>query len=847
VSPWYFWADVAPHQHDAIYARRTPKVQPSPSVKYRGFFINDEAPALTGYIKNHFPDLEYGPGYNADFYATVFELLLRLRANYLWPAMWASMFNFDDARNQPLADEYGIVMGTSHTEPLACATKEWGNFGNGSWSWRTNQENVAPFFRSCAERAKGYDTLYTMGMRGYDDTALSPNTEIDLLEDIVKAQREILFDINNGSLVPQVWTLYEEVMDYFTQGMTVPDDIILLFADDNWGNIRRLPMANETDRQGGFGVYYHFDLVGDPRCHKWINTIQLERTWQQMHEAYQRNARDLWVVNVGDIKPLEIPISHFFDLAYDINSYGPDSVPVWLDSWARREFGAEFSSEIVEVTHNYTHLAHRRVPEGLDGATLQTASPSVDQPELRSSTQRPETYSILNYNEAENILAEWQTLVNQSQALLARLPKANQPSFFQMVAHPIQAMATVHEVIIAAAQNRMYAEQGRNSANNKAEHVLRMFDFDNDLMEQYNSQLDGKWDGMMDQTHIGYTYWQQPMRQMTPALNYVHARQQAIFGDYGVAVEGSRARVPGDDRFHDLNSVTLPLPPIDPYSPPTYFDIFSTSPNPITWNVTTEPFVLLTHTAGSLTPDSAHDLRVTVNIDWSLAPPGSGSTLLNFSGSGTYGTQTSAPHIELFYNNTMTPENFTGFIEGGSYLAIEAEHYTQIVPGSSNETILLLPGHGRTLSALQLNNSLAPSLTADNAPTLEYTFYKHTVPSTNASAPSHFNVTLSFSTALNNHPGRPHAVAVSFDDLDPRRIEYIGPAPPGRLARPAGWTDAVYNAAWLHTSTWEDHLEVGAHTLKVSLLEPGTVLMRIMVDFGGLRDSYLGPPESVRV
>jgi hypothetical protein len=238
--------------------------------------------------------------------------------------MWGSMFNYDDPLNQPLADEYGIVMGTSHTEPLACATKEWGNFGNGSWDWKTNEENVRPFFEECAERAKPYETLYTMGMRGYDDTALSPNTEIDLLEEIVSAQRDILADVNDGKLVPQGWTLYEEVMDYYTQGMKVADDIITIWADDNWGNIRRLPMANETDRSGGSGIYYHFDLVGAPRAHKWvrifkhshgvpqepttdgiqINTIQLERTLEQMVQAYDRHARELWVVNVGDIKPL---------------------------------------------------------------------------------------------------------------------------------------------------------------------------------------------------------------------------------------------------------------------------------------------------------------------------------------------------------------------------------------------------------------------------------------------------------------------------------------------------------------------------------------------------------------
>jgi hypothetical protein len=507
VSPWYYWADVAPQRKDSIYALRSPKIQKPPSVKYRGIFINDEAPALSGYIRNHFPDVEYGAGYNADFYATVFELMLRLRSNYLWPAMWGSMFNYDDPRNQQLADEYGIVMGTSHTEPLACATKEWGNFGDGEWDWRTNNKSIEPFLRNCAERAKPYETLYTMGMRGYDDTALSPGTEIDLLEEIVAAQRKILSEINDGKLVPQVWTLYEEVMDYYTQGMEVPDDIILMFADDNWGNIRRMPMTNETGRSGSFGMYYHFDLVGDPRAHKWINTQQLERTWEQMHTAYERGIDALWVVNVGDLKPQEIPINYFLDLAYDIDLHGPDTVSDWLNQWAAREFGVQFADEAAAITHNFTFLTNRRVPEALDGMSFQGSTASIPEPSLGSSAQRSETYSILNYEEAEKVLAEWRDLAEAAQSLYDRLPESTQPSFFQMVLHPIKAIGVVHEIVIGAAQNRMYAEQGRNMANVKADHVMEMFDLDNQLMEDYNGLLHGKWNGIMDQTHLGYTYW----------------------------------------------------------------------------------------------------------------------------------------------------------------------------------------------------------------------------------------------------------------------------------------------------------------------------------------------------
>jgi hypothetical protein len=252
VSPWYWFADVPPQRHDAIYALNVTKVQGSPSVKYRGFFINDEAPCLTSWI------MEKYDGFNSGFYSNVFELLLRLRANYLWPAMWGSMFNVDDPKNQQLADEFGIVMGTSHTEPMMRATKEQTTFVKGPWQWNANNASMYKFMAEGAKRAKPYESLFTMGVRGNHDTALNGGDAIQQLESIFKAEREILSDVfGDQKKVPQVWTLYTEVQTYYDDdGLKVPDDITLLWADDNYGNIRRLPLANETSRSGGAGVYY---------------------------------------------------------------------------------------------------------------------------------------------------------------------------------------------------------------------------------------------------------------------------------------------------------------------------------------------------------------------------------------------------------------------------------------------------------------------------------------------------------------------------------------------------------------------------------------------------------------
>ena len=246
--------------HESIFAIQTTKVQKSPTVRYRGFFINDEAPALTGWMNARYPKSKYNSAFGAEFYAHVFELLLRLKANYLWPAMWGSMFGVDDPRNQPLADEYAIVMGSSHTEPMVRATNEWTKVGGGTsanWNWATNNASLYKFFEEGAERAKNYENVVTVGMRGSGDTAMSGDVETAELESVVSAQEEILNKVyGNATAVPQMWCLYKEVQDYFEAGMKVPDWVTLLWTEDNWQYIRRLPVGDEKKRSGGAGVYY---------------------------------------------------------------------------------------------------------------------------------------------------------------------------------------------------------------------------------------------------------------------------------------------------------------------------------------------------------------------------------------------------------------------------------------------------------------------------------------------------------------------------------------------------------------------------------------------------------------
>ena len=394
------------------------------------------------------------------------------------------MFNVDDLENQPLADQYGIVMGTSHTEPMMRATKEQSLYLNGTWALATNEQNVLDFMRYGAQRAKPYESLYSMGMRGLGDVA-SPTLNSSALESILQHQQEILMQVNNEtniSSIPQMWCLYKEVGGYYAEGLTVPDNITILWSDDNWGNPSRLPLANETQRAAGSGIYYHFDYVGTPRDYKWINTINLQKTWEQMQLSYNRGARQIWILNVGDLKPLELPINHFMDLAYDAPMWSsPNSTALWQQAWASQQFGPVVAAATSDVMTNYSMLACRRKYELVD----------------------PTVYSLINYNEADTVLQEWSALVDSAEKIYNSLNPSAQPAFFQMVLHPALAGSTLHQIYVGVAKNNLYTEQERTSANQWAQVAMNAFSQDNAITVAYHTLLNGKWNHMMDQTHVG--------------------------------------------------------------------------------------------------------------------------------------------------------------------------------------------------------------------------------------------------------------------------------------------------------------------------------------------------------
>ena len=702
VSPWYWWADVPVKKKTEIFINPNTYFSDSPKVKYRGIFINDEAPALSGWTKEKFG------GFNHNFYEKVFELILRLKGNYLWPAMWGNAFYYDDSLNIKSADEYGIVIGTSHHEPLMRAHEEWKYFGKGQkWNYDSTEAGLKEYWKGGMQRAWN-EKIVSVGMRGDGDEPMSRETATALLERIVKDQRKIIEDVTGkpASETPQLWALYKEVQDYYDKGMRVPDDVTLLLCDDNWGNIRKLPKLNEKPRKGGYGIYYHFDYVGGPRNYKWINTNNIARVWEQMHLAYEYNVRNIWIVNVGDIKPMEFPISFFLDYAWDPNKWNEDNLPGYYSNWASQQFGAKYAKEIGEILRKYSQYSSRRKPEMLDADTY------------RIST-------FLEDDEAGAVTKEWNDLQSEAVKINSLLPAEDKDAFFQLVLHPIWAFANLHAMYRSVALNKEAYKNRSPRVNQYADNVKYCYEIDSLITLEYHQLKNGKWNHMMDQTHIGYTYWQQPPRQKMPEVKYLPA-------------DSILEEIPGN--------------------------------------------VMEEHTAEQFIPKG------------------------------------SKGHI---------------FYEREDYVSINGDHFTRAI-NTNNVIWKVLPGLGKTGNAVTTFPVTAPmQKTTATSAHLEYEVYTYSKDSLKINA--YFSPTLNFH---NTEKGLQYAISV--DDETPQIIS-INSEDKNSIS--GIWNKWVGENIIIKT-TRHKVSQPGKHIVKYWMVNPGVVLQKIVLDFGGLKPGYLGPPET---
>jgi hypothetical protein len=581
------------------------------------------------------------------------------------------------------------------------AHDEWRRYGKGRWDYDSNKVMLKDFWTKGMQRANN-EKIVSVGMRGDGDEPMSRQTATTLLERIVSDQRDIITQVTGkpASSTPQLWALYKEVQDYYDQGMRVPDDITLLLCDDNWGNIRRLPKLSDPKRKGGYGIYYHFDYVGGPRNYKWINTNPIARVWEQMHLAWKHDVKDIWIVNVGDIKPMEFPISFFLDYAWNPDAIRAGDLDRYTIKWAAEQFGDRYAKDIAMLISAYTKFNGRRKPELLND----------------------KTYSLINYQEALKVNNDYQVLLRNARQIESKLSPSYLDAYYQLVLHPVEASANLQQLYTMVGLNKLAVAGNYRSALLYADSARNAYENDSLITRRYHSLAGGKWNHMMDQTHIGYTYWQQPPVQKMPAPD-------TLAGPASSWKEGS------------------PVTPV------------------------------------------------------------------------------------TIVKNATTASVGKTFTDSGGYVSVGADHYTRSIK-ADNISFVVLPDHGKTGSAV----TSFPVTTAVSKPGLkdahlEYDIILNDTGTTNLIA--YFSPTLNF-----HHSSTGLRYAVAIDDEAPV-ITGIN-AEDGKVRT---WESWVANNIIIKT-TAHGKLRKGKHTIRYWSLDPGIVLQKIVLDLGGVKPSYLGPPES---
>lgn len=850
ISPWYFWDDVPPPVHQAIYAKPGRYSRGEPTVKYRGFFINDENPQLGRWASARFgpaPNPKHPHGFNHKLYGHVYEALLRLRGNYLWPAVWGRSLFDDDPKNQALAAEYGIVMGTSHEAPMMRAQDEWNRYGTatgpyggtGDFSFVRNQAAIEKYWADGLRRMNGYESLVTIGMRGNGDTGMQDAAGTELMGRIVSSQRRIIHEIlgKEPKMVPQVWTLYKEVQDYWVAGMRAPDDVTIIWCDDNWGNLRGLPNQADPKRTGGYGLYYHFDYVGGGRNYKWVDTTPLPNLWEQLHLSFRYGVDRVWMTNVGDLKNDEHPLEFFLDYAWDPERWPLERLHAWEVQWTTHAFGSEHAEAIAAVLERYGRLQSRRKPELLNRAIHLDARFSLaDSSQLEKSVvyEDGSPFSLVHYREAEGIVEEWRTLKQAVEAIRRNLPSRLADAFYQLVYYQVAASANVYELRLAQFKNLQYARQRRAATNGMAELAQRHFSEDSAMSTFYNSKLaGGKWAHWQTQPKLAYggpypeSSWQQPEKDsqatedfIWPALAHIKLPARP---ELAVAIDGSASIWP-DERE------AARLPEFSPFQtqPAQFIEVINRGQQAFDFRAKVEvPWLRANPNSGSV----KDQVRVELTVDWSQVPVGRIEIPVVVEGPGKARVAVAA----IVNRPVERSQELTGFVESNGVIAMEAEHYDRATQRAGIHW-QRIADIGRTaggmtpfpVTALRQNPG-------GDCPRLEYDVHSF----------SSGNVTVwAYLSPRNNvMPSDGLKYAISIDDEVPQIVNVTTAlnAIPMNRSWERNTSDNVARLPTKHRLT-----QAGRHVVKFWMVDPTLIVQKIILDMGGLRPSYLGPPESFR-
>ncbi|GGA83403.1 hypothetical protein GCM10008015_25250 [Flavobacterium palustre] len=836
VSPWEWWADVTPDKKTDLVLNIQTQTYGSPSVKYRGIFLNDEDWGLQPWAAKTF-EPETGD-IGSKTYAKVFELLLRLRANTIWPAMHKSTKAFYSfPKNKQVADDYAIVVGTSHAEPmLSNINAEWNHKTMGEYRYDTNSGVIKDFFRKRAKETAPFENIYTVGMRGEHDSPMivgedDSDSQVKLLEQVITDQRAILKKEigKEPNKIPQAFIPYKEVLDYYQKGLKLPDDAQLVWTDDNYGYIRQLSNPKEQTRAGGAGIYYHTSYWGRPHDYLWLNSTNPVLMWEEMTKAYEFQSRDLWILNCGDIKPHEYNIELFLDMAWNMNPFDKSqSVKTHMQYWASREFGTQNANSITDLFFDYYHLAFQRRPEFMAWNQVE--------PETKS---KPTALTQIHYgDEVSKRIDAYQKLMDAVEKLKTAIPANRQDAFYELVEYPVIGAASLNHKWLYSYKNKFVAEQGRGSAAFFAKKSAAAFERIQKETQYFNNGLaGGKWKHIMSMSPRFL-----PVFDQATSTNAVAGKKPEL----KLALESYEMEV----NHRTENSYADVLPVFNAYVKNQYYiDVYMKGEGTVNWQAKPKAdWIKISQQQGTLDNKENSQQRLWVSIDWSKVPQGENkkeaplghdyqlippsykvNSALEFVSQDTLITI----GVSAFNPKFANLENYKGFIEDKGYVSINAVNYSNRKEGIAAkwETFEGIGYAGKVSVALPrtANSEVDLKLIKSNSPVMEYDFYSFNFGQANVKV-----------QAIPTHAfyeGKGVRCAVAIDDADPVILDFQ------TFGRSDEWLqNTLKNAAV--KSAKQIVNKAGKHTLKVWMVDPGVMIDQILIDLGGWKDSYAFPPET---
>ncbi|QRV17780.1 glycosyl hydrolase 115 family protein (plasmid) [Haloterrigena salifodinae] len=820
VSPWYWWADVPTPDRDALYATEGFERAGPPSVRYRGVFINDEDFGFREWAQQtHDPATPDGIGPTT--YERLFELLLRLRANTIWPAMHEGTTAFYRcAGNLEAAERYGIVVGTSHCEPMhRNNVDEWDPETDGEWNYATNAERIREYWTDRVAEIASQENLFTVGMRGIHDSGMpggdTLEERVDLLQRVIDDQREILGEHHESPVetVPQLFCPYKETLELYRNGLEVPEDVCLVWPDDNFGYLRRLPTGEERARSGGHGVYYHLSYWGRPYDHQWLCSVPPALIREELHRAYRHGVDTLWMANVGDLKPAETETEYFFELAWDVDGVAERSTSDWLAEWAARKFGSAYADEIADVLAEYYRLALARKPE------------HVGWNAVYPNTEKNEpTFSAVDHgDEARRRLEAYERIDEAAAVIHEELLEEYRTAFFHLVEYQIRCARAMNEGALEAMRSRLYAGQGRTSTAAYADQSRAALDRIDAATERYNASSNGKWREMMSASPRDLPVFDQPATgrvtdEQGPTLEI------AVEGTAGVAGTGPRTRrlptiVQGVDR-------------------PRFVDCYNRGGGAIAWTATAaDDWIDLERTSGTFETDK----RLWVGVDWDAAPDSRTTGRIRIAGAGRE-LEVAVPIRPrerptaggVDGDSEPGPDRTPLFVESNGRVAIEADHPTAIWQAKTRwEPVDGLSRTTGTAMASQPVDGLRVDADAvcERAARLEYDF--------EADAD---DVRVEVQLLPTHAPteSTPHRYAVAIDGAAPTVVDFDAN---GGEHDPQ-WQRNVLRSS-VRSTTDHELDQGGRHTLSLYAMDPSVVVDRAVIyTDDDSRRSYLGPRET---